>query len=35
MPKPEIQRALVPNSEYARMIGVTQRTIWNYEAQAK
>jgi hypothetical protein len=24
---------LVPNTEYARSIGVTARTLWNYEAK--
>ncbi|MDP9089177.1 MAG: hypothetical protein M3O26_10620 [Pseudomonadota bacterium] len=33
--KPDVVRALVPNSVYAKIIGVTPRTLWNYEATGR
>lgn len=36
MTKVKVEKAaqvLVPNTEFAKMIGVTVRTLWNWEAQ--
>lgn len=29
----KVEPRLVPNTEYAQMIGVSTRTLWNYEAK--